>query len=109
MQDGAPDVLMGYEIVTDPNMTAIGTAAGTSVAFGDWSGWYLRDVGIRFEMSRDFAFNQDITSDRVISGSTRGGSTSPASAASSNRPANSGGAGASRGARKGSAVRVCSP
>lgn len=63
---GAPDVLLGYEVVTDPYMTALGTAAGTSVCFGDFSGWYLRDVGMRFETSRDFAFNADITTYRVV-------------------------------------------
>ena len=66
VQAGVPDALLGYNIVSDNNVAAIGTAAGTPIMFGDFSGYYLRDVGVRYEISTDYAFNADLTTVRVI-------------------------------------------
>lgn len=56
---GAPETLLGRPIVADPNVAATGTSA-KSVAFGDFSGYFIRDVGV-VEVSRsdDYAFNTD--------------------------------------------------
>jgi HK97 family phage major capsid protein len=71
LQVGAPDTLLGYPIRTDPNMPAnaagAGTLAGTSIAFGDFSKFFIRDVGaFRWERSDDFAFANDLVSWRAI-------------------------------------------
>jgi HK97 family phage major capsid protein len=71
LQVGAPDTLLGYPIRTDPNMPAnaagAGTLAGTSIAFGDFSKFIIRDVGsFRWERSDDFAFANDLVSWRAI-------------------------------------------
>lgn len=61
-----PNTLLGQPIVTDPNVPACATDA-TSVAFGDFSAYKIRDVGsIRFERSDDFAFNTDLVTFRAI-------------------------------------------
>lgn len=69
LQVGTPDRLMGYSVVTDPNMAAFSTAATTAkpIAFGDFSGFYIRDVGaIRIERSDDYAFANDLVTWRAI-------------------------------------------
>lgn len=66
MQAGVPDALLGYSVVSDNNVQALGTAAGTAILFGDFSGYYLRDNGVRYEISTDFAFSTDLTTVRVI-------------------------------------------
>lgn len=67
VQVGEPDMLLGYPVFTDPNFDAVGTAAGTPGAFGDWSTYYIRDVGnLRFERSDDFAFSSDMVTYRCI-------------------------------------------
>ena len=59
-QAGEPDRLLGFPVVSDPNVAAIGTSA-TSLAFGDFSAYYIRDVGsVRVESSTDFAFSSDL-------------------------------------------------
>lgn len=64
---GQPDMLLGYEVVTDPNVAAFATAAGTNgIAFGNFSGYYVRDAGLRIEASRDYAFAQDLVTYRVV-------------------------------------------
>jgi HK97 family phage major capsid protein len=66
LQAGAPDMLLGRPVVTDPNVAAIGTVA-KSVAFGDFSGYFVRFAGpVRIERSVDFAFNTDLVSVRFI-------------------------------------------
>lgn len=66
MQLGAPDLLLGKPLVTDPFMPAVATGA-KSVAFGDFSQFFVRMVGgIRFERSDDFAFGSDLVSYRAI-------------------------------------------
>lgn len=63
---GAPDLLLGRPIVTDPNVPAT-AASATSVAFGDFSAYKIRDVGaVRFERSDDFDFDNDIVTFRAI-------------------------------------------
>jgi HK97 family phage major capsid protein len=68
LQAGAPDLLLGSPIRTDPNMPAAGTAAAsTCIAFGDFSTFKIRDVGsVRFERSDDFAFANDLVTYRAI-------------------------------------------
>jgi len=64
--DASPDMLMGRPVVVDPNVPAAGTA-GTSIVFGDFSGFYIRDVGnVRFERSDDFAFDRDVSTFRTL-------------------------------------------
>ena len=63
---GAPDLLLGKPLVADPFMPAYGTNA-TSIAFGDFSQYFVRMVGgVRFERSDDFAFGSDLVSFRAI-------------------------------------------
>jgi HK97 family phage major capsid protein len=66
VQAGQPDRLLGFEVITDPNVVATGTNQN-SVAFGDFSGFYIRDVGgVRLESSSDFAFSQDLVTWRAV-------------------------------------------
>lgn len=63
---GEPDMLLGRPIVTDPNVPAAGTSS-TSIAFGDFSTFKIRDVGnVRFERSDDFDFDNDLVTYRAI-------------------------------------------
>jgi HK97 family phage major capsid protein len=65
-QVGTPDRLLGFEVVTDPNVAATGVNAN-SVAFGDFSTFYIRDVGaVRIERSDDFAFANDLVTWRGV-------------------------------------------
>jgi HK97 family phage major capsid protein len=65
-QVGTPDRLLGFEVVTDPNVAATGLNAN-SLAFGDFSTFYIRDVGaVRIERSDDFAFNADLATWRGV-------------------------------------------
>lgn len=63
---GQPDTLLGFPVTVDSHVTAIGTAAGTSIAFGDFSGYYVRDCGVQFDRSADFAFSSDLQTYRVL-------------------------------------------
>lgn len=63
---GAPDMLLGKPVVTDPNVAAVGVGA-KSVVFGDFSQYFVRMVGgVRFERSDDFAFGSDLVSFRAL-------------------------------------------
>lgn len=63
---GTPDLLLGKPLVADPFMPVSGTGA-TSVAFGDFSQYFVRMVGgVRFERSDDFAFGSDLVSFRCV-------------------------------------------
>ncbi|MEU4150836.1 phage major capsid protein [Streptomyces sp. NPDC026659] len=63
---GAPDMLLGKPIVTDPNVAAVGSTA-KSVVFGDMSQYFVRLAGgIRFERSDDFAFSSDLVTFRAL-------------------------------------------
>lgn len=57
---GAPDTILGKRVVSDPNVAATALAA-KAVLFGDFSAYFVRLVGggVRFEQSRDYAFNTD--------------------------------------------------
>lgn len=63
---GTPDTLMGYRIVENPDMPAVGTAA-KSVLFGDFTSYHVRRVGAGVEIARsdDFAFDQDLATFRA--------------------------------------------
>lgn len=66
LQAGQPDRLLGYPVVTDPNLNAMATGVVCG-AFGDFSGFYIRDVGsIRMERSDEFAFSQDLVTFRAV-------------------------------------------
>jgi HK97 family phage major capsid protein len=63
---GSPDLLLGKPLVADPFMPAVATGA-QSVAFGDFSQFFVRLVGgIRFERSDDFLFSQDLVAFRAV-------------------------------------------
>jgi HK97 family phage major capsid protein len=65
-QIGQPDRLLAFPVVTDPNVAATGTGI-VSVAFGDFSTFYIRDVGaIRLERSDDYAFANDLVTWRAL-------------------------------------------
>jgi HK97 family phage major capsid protein len=65
-QLGQPDRLLNFEVVTDPNVAATGTGI-VSIAFGDFSAFYIRDVGtIRIERSDDYAFANDLITWRAL-------------------------------------------
>lgn len=64
---GTPDTLLGYPVIEDPNVAAFATAGGTAMAFGNFRGFYIRDVGtLRFERSDDFAFSSDLVTFRAV-------------------------------------------
>jgi HK97 family phage major capsid protein len=67
---GSPDLLLGKPLVADPFMPGYTPVAGvgqTSIAFGDFSQYFVRMVGgVRFERSDDFAFGTDLVSFRAI-------------------------------------------
>jgi HK97 family phage major capsid protein len=44
IQGGQPDRLLGFPVYTDPNVASLASNA-VVIAFGDWSGYYLRTVG----------------------------------------------------------------
>lgn len=63
---GEPDTMLGYPIVTNPGVAALGTGAKW-LAFGDFSAYYIRDVGqVRVERSDEFAFSSDLVTWRGI-------------------------------------------
>lgn len=66
LQIGAPDVLLGKPVYTDPNVAATANGA-KSVLFGDVSAYYVRIAGgVRFERSDDFAFQNDLVTFRAV-------------------------------------------
>lgn len=69
---GTPDRLLNHSVVTDPNVVAVGTSA-KSILFGDFSTFYIRDVGsIRLESSTDYAFANDLTTYKATMRTTSG-------------------------------------
>jgi HK97 family phage major capsid protein len=63
-QAGQPDRLLNFPVVTDPNVAAVGTSS-KSIAFGDFSTFYIRDVGsVRVEASTEYAFANDMVTYR---------------------------------------------
>jgi HK97 family phage major capsid protein len=66
MQVGAPDMLLGKPVFTDPNVAAVALSA-KSVLFGDFSQYFVRLAGgVRFERSDDYAFNTDLVTFRAL-------------------------------------------
>jgi HK97 family phage major capsid protein len=63
---GSPDLLLGKPLVADPFMPAVATT-NKSVAFGDFSQFFVRIVGpVRFERSDDFLFGSDLVAFRAL-------------------------------------------
>lgn len=63
---GAPDILLGKPIYTDPNIAAVALSA-KSVVFGDISRYFVRLAGgVRFERSDEYAFNQDLVTFKAV-------------------------------------------
>lgn len=63
---GAPDMLLGKPVHTDPNVAAVAVSA-KSVLFGDFSRYFVRLAGgVRFERSDEYAFNADLTTFRAL-------------------------------------------
>jgi HK97 family phage major capsid protein len=61
-----PSQILGRPVVVDPFVDAIGSA-DESIAFGDFSGFVIREAGpTRVERSDDFAFSSDLISFRAI-------------------------------------------
>jgi len=66
LQVGAPDILLGKPVFTDPNVAAV-AAGARSVLFGDMSTYFVRMAGgVRFERSDEFAFNADLVTFRAV-------------------------------------------
>ena len=67
VQAGQPDRLLGFPVVTDPNIAATAVNAN-SVAFGDFqAGFVIRDAGsIRIERSDDYAFANALVTWRAV-------------------------------------------
>ncbi|MGH3097876.1 MAG: phage major capsid protein [Streptosporangiales bacterium] len=66
MQAGQPDRLLGYPVYSNPAMPSP-EASATSVAFGDFGGYWIRDVTpLRFDRSDEFKFDSDVVTFRVL-------------------------------------------
>jgi HK97 family phage major capsid protein len=66
LTDGTPDTILGKRVVQEVWMPAQALNA-KSLLFGDLSAYFARMVnGIRFEQSRDYAFNTDQVTFRCI-------------------------------------------
>lgn len=66
LQAGAPDMLLGKPVLTDPNVAGVALSA-KSVLFGDFSQFFVRFAGgVRFERSDDFAFSSDLVTFRAL-------------------------------------------
>jgi HK97 family phage major capsid protein len=58
--------LLGMPGYVDPHIPAMGASA-KSVAFGDWSRFFVRIVqGVRLERSDEFAFQHDLVSFKAV-------------------------------------------
>ena len=63
---GTPDTFAGYNVIENPGMAAIGTAA-KSVLFGHMPSYKVRVAGgLQVATSTDYAFNTDVTTFRVM-------------------------------------------
>jgi HK97 family phage major capsid protein len=64
IQGGQPDRLLGYPVYPDMNVAAQGSAS-RSIFFGDFSAYFIRQVGdVRIERSDDFKFSEDMVTIR---------------------------------------------
>jgi HK97 family phage major capsid protein len=63
--NGQPDRLLGFPVFTDANVAAAGSNART-LAFGDMSAYYVRQVGNPvIESDPSFGFDKDLTTFRA--------------------------------------------
>lgn len=63
---GEPDTILGKPVLSDPNMPVM-AASAKSIAFGDFSQYFVRLAGgIRFERSDEFAFGNDLVTFRAL-------------------------------------------
>ena len=66
MTAAMPNQIFGKPYYVETNMPNAGTSA-TSIAFGDFSTYFIRDVeGLRFERSDEYLFNKDQAAFRAI-------------------------------------------
>lgn len=62
---GEPDILLGKEVISDTNMPVV-AASAKSVAFGDFSKYFVRQVnGIAIELSLEYGWDSDLLSYKV--------------------------------------------
>ncbi len=59
------DSLFGKPVAVDPFMPAV-AVGGTSIAFGDFTAYTIRDSALRFERSVDYAFGNDLVTYRAL-------------------------------------------
>ena len=65
-QAGQPDVLLGFPLISNPDVAATAVSA-KSVVFGVVPRYYLREAGgVRIDRSDEFAFTTDLVTFRVI-------------------------------------------
>lgn len=63
---GAPDTLMGYPLLTDPNI-AVPALNAKSLVFADFSKYYVRMVAdVRVEWSTEYAWDTDLVSVKAV-------------------------------------------
>jgi len=63
---GKPDTLMGYPLLTDPNI-AVPALNAISLLFGDFSMYYVRMVAdVRVEWSTEYAWDTDLVSVKAV-------------------------------------------
>ena len=63
---GQPDSFAGYSVIENPALAAVGTGA-KSVLFGHMPSYKVRVAGgVQVATSTDYAFNQDVTTFRVL-------------------------------------------
>lgn len=64
---GAPDLFLGYPVLTDPNVPVPASNAGVTAIFGDFSAYYVRMVkDVRIEWSMEFAWINDLLSVKAV-------------------------------------------
>lgn len=64
---GQPDTFAGYNVIENPALPAVGTGVAGSVLFGHMPSYKVRVAGgIQVATSTDYAFNQDVTTFRVM-------------------------------------------
>ena len=60
-----PNTIFGRQFFVDPYMPTAGTA-GTSILFGDFASYFIREAGLRIERSIDYAFGNDLITYRAV-------------------------------------------
>jgi HK97 family phage major capsid protein len=65
LSSDAPTTLFGKQFYVDPNVPNSGTSA-TSILFGDFSTYFIRELPVRFERSIDYAFANDMVAYRAV-------------------------------------------